>query len=71
MHLIEQGKVNMLNRNFGVQVFGKAFGYLPGNPVLSKGGLDKNPGGYNEEQQRPEKPEQYFFKSLQPQRIVV
>lgn len=52
----------MLDGNFGMEARRKALGYLPGNPVLSKRGLNKDPGGYEEEQQRPEKPEQYFLK---------
>jgi hypothetical protein len=71
MHSVEQGKINMFNTYFGVQVMGKPFGYLPGNPVLAKWGLDENIHCCNKEQQREEKPQQYFFKSLQAQLFVL
>ncbi len=50
-----------------MQVTGKPFGNLPANPVLAKGGLNKNIQRYYKEQQRKKEPFQYFFKSPQVQ----
>ncbi len=50
-----------------LQVPGKTFGHLPGDPVLPERGLNENPQCYDEEQQGEKKPEQYFFESLQGQ----
>ena len=49
MHIVEQGKINMLYFNFGMQVFGKAVGYFLDDPVLTKRSLNKNPQCYDEE----------------------
>jgi len=67
MHLIEQGKIDMADGHFGLQVTAQPFGYLPGNPVLAEGSLNKNIQRYYQEEQCQGKPLQYFFKSPQVQ----
>ena len=47
----------MLNGDFCVQVTGKPVGNLPGYPVLTKWGLNKNIGRQYKEQQGEEEPE--------------
>jgi hypothetical protein len=67
VHAVEKRKINMLYTDLCFQVFGKTIGYLPGDPVLPEGSLNKNPHCYDKEQQGEKKPEQYFFESLQGQ----
>src|SRR5690348_13631600 len=47
MHVIEQGKINAVYFDTGMQVFGEAFGNLINDPVLPDRGLDKNPYSYH------------------------
>ena len=61
----------MVDRNLRLEITGKPFGHLAGNPVLSKRGLNKNIYSYNKQEQGQEKPLQYFFKSPQSQLFKV
>jgi hypothetical protein len=71
VHPVEQCKINMLDTYLGLKVMGKTFGYLPADPVLAKGGLNKNIQRCDEDKQRQEEPFQYFFKSPQAQLFKV
>jgi hypothetical protein len=65
MHVIKQGKINVLYTDLCLQIAGKAAGNLAAYPVLSPGRLNKNPRSYYNEQQREKEPKQYFSESFQ------
>jgi hypothetical protein len=49
VHTVEEGKINMFNGHFGLQVTAELLCYLPGYPVLAKGGLYKYISSYYQE----------------------
>jgi hypothetical protein len=56
-------KTDMLDANMGLEVAGKFFGNLPGQPVLSPFGLQQAPY-YNEQQQNGEENPDKYFENL-------
>ena len=61
----------MLDADLGLQIFRKAFSYFLYDPILPKRGLDENIKGKNDEQDGPNKPEQYFLEFLQGQFFIL
>ena len=43
VHVVEKREVDMFNLHPGLEIMGKPLGYLAGDPVLSKRGLNKYP----------------------------
>lgn len=61
----------MLDGDLCLQVAGKFFGDLAGDPILSERSLNKNIKPHYQEKQGQEEPLQYFFKSPQVQLFKV
>lgn len=61
----------MVDTDFCLQVSGQPFGHLPGDPVLSERGLDKDINPYYQEEQDEDKPLQYFFETFQARDLDV
>jgi len=46
----------MFNTDLGLEVFGKPFGHLAGNPILAKRSLYKNIQGHQQKEQGEKEP---------------
>jgi hypothetical protein len=71
MHIVEKRKINVVDRDLGLQIAGKSLCNLACDPVLTERSLNENIDRGNEEKQGQDKPFQYFFKSPQSQLFKV